>query len=152
MGLELKSSAFSEEEFIPEKYTCQGDDISPPLSWSGAPEGTSSFVLICDDPDAPAGTWDHWLIYNIPEERDSLEEDIAPEKEVQEMNQGLNDFDNIGYGGPCPPPGPSHRYVFTLYALDEELDLEPGLTKEELLESIESNILEKTELVGKFSR
>lgn len=152
MALQLKSEAFSEGKFIPEKYTCQGEDVSPPLSWAGVPDSTESFVLICDDPDAPAGTWDHWLIYNIPADKVSLEESIPKEEEVQGMSQGVNDFDNIGYGGPCPPPGPSHRYVFRLYALDKNLDLEAGLNKNELLESIESNIIEKTKLVGKFSR
>lgn len=152
MALELKSSAFKNGETIPDKYTCQGEDISPPLEWSDMPDKTESFALICDDPDAPMGTWDHWLLYNIPGNKTSLKENIEPEKKSGQMSQGLNSWDKIGWGGPCPPPGPAHRYFFRLYALDEALGLQPGLTKNELQEMIGEHILEQGELMGKYQR
>jgi hypothetical protein len=152
MPLELKSSAFADEETIPDKYTCQGDDVSPPLEWNGTLEDTKAFVLICDDPDAPMGTWDHWVIYNIPSDRKQLDENIEPSKNVKNMTQGLNSWDKIGWGGPCPPPGPAHRYIFHLYALDEDLDMQPGLTKNEVLEMIDSHIIDDCELMGKYQR
>jgi len=153
MALELKSAAFGNNEFIPEEYTCQGEDISPPLSWSEVPEGTKSFALICDDPDAPAGTWVHWVIYNIP----PGEQGFSPGVKSQETlgngsKQGMTDFGRVGYGGPCPPPGNPHRYFFKLYALDVLLNINPGLTKKELLQKIEGHIIEETQIVGKFRR
>lgn len=152
MALKLKSSVFEHEATIPDKYTCQGEDLSPPLSWNGVPENTKSFVLICDDPDAPSGTWDHWVLYNIPGDRRSLPENIKPKEKTDEMAQGLNSWDKIGWGGPCPPPGPAHRYFFHLYALDEDLDLQPGLTKKEVQETIEDHILDDCKLMGKYQR
>jgi len=152
MSSKLKSSVFTNGETIPDKYTCQGADVSPPLNWTGQPENTQSFVLICDDPDAPAGTWDHWVIYNIPADRDSISEKIEPVEELGGMHQGLNSWDKIGWGGPCPPPGPAHRYIFSLYALDENLEIQSGLTKQEVLELIDGHILEKTQLMGKYQR
>lgn len=153
MALELKSSAFNNNEFIPVKYTCKGEDISPSLSWSGVPEGTKSFALICDDPDAPMGTWVHWVLYDIPAEKRNFSEGVSKQKILEDgSKQGMTDFRRIGYGGPCPPPGAPHRYFFKLYALDEMLNLQSGLTKRELLREIEGHIIEEAELMGKFSR
>ena len=153
MALEIKSSAFKNGGPIPPKYTCKGRDVSPPLSWSGIPEGAKSIALICDDPDAPAMTWVHWVIYNIPADQKGLKEGTP--KDPEQINgtlQGVTDFRRIGYGGPCPPPGGPHRYYFKLYALDAVLDLKAGATKEALLEAMESHILEETQLMGTFKR
>ncbi len=149
----LTSPAFKEGEMIPREYTCEGKDISPALQWKGVPEKTRSFALICDDPDAPMGTWVHWVIWNIPATASGLPEGIEPEKELKDgTRQGKNDFRRIGYGGPCPPPGPAHRYFFKLYALDSKLDLRPGATKSELLKAMEGHILAEAHLMGKYKR
>ena len=153
MALELKSSAFGNNAFIPEEYTCKGKDVSPPLSWSGVPEGTKSFALICDDPDAPMGTWVHWVIYNISPEAKNLPEAVKTQGTLEDGSfQGVNDAGRIGYHGPCPPPGAPHRYFFKLYALDTLLNLNSGLTKAELLQAIEGHIIDQTQLMGKFKR
>lgn len=153
MALEIKSSAFEEGASIPPKYTCKGEDISPPLSWNGAPEGTKSFALICDDPDAPGMTWVHWVIYNIPSGADGFGEGVAKDETLTDGTmQGITDFRRIGYGGPCPPPGGPHRYYFKLYALDSKIDLKPGVTKKALIDTMEGHILEEAQLVGKFKR
>lgn len=153
MTLQLSSSAFKNGEFIPGKYTGKGPDVSPPLSWAGVPGGTKNFALICDDPDAPMGTWVHWVIYNIPAETISFEEDV-PKGDVLSngINQGKNDFGKFGYAGPMPPPGKAHRYFFKLYALDTVLDLPAGLTKKELLKKIEGHILAEAQLMGLYKR
>jgi len=152
MGIQLTSSAFKEGEPIPSKFTCEGEDISPPLKWSDLPQGTKSLALISDDPDAPVGTWVHWVIYNIPPTVNELEEGIPTAKEVPNgAKQGMNDFKKIGYGGPCPPSG-THRYFFKLYALDIELGLDPGATKNDLLKAIEGHILEMGQLMGTYQR
>ena len=150
--MEIKSSAFTEGTLIPSIYTCDGKNVSPPLAWSNAPEGTKSFSLICDDPDAPMGTWVHWIIYNIPPNTKKLSENI-PKDSVLENGalQGTNDFRKIGYGGPCPPGG-THRYFFKLYTLDIVLNLEAGKIKEELLNNMSGHILTEAELIGKYSR
>lgn len=153
MSIKLTSDAFQNEETIPIKYTCDGKDISPPLRWSEFPEETKNFALICDDPDAPGGTWVHWVLYNIPDSITSLPEGVPTKKVVMDsIYQGINDFRKTGYGGPCPPRGPAHRYFFKIYALDSEVDLEPGATKEELLKAMEKHILAEGELIGKYSR
>jgi Raf kinase inhibitor-like YbhB/YbcL family protein len=150
--MELKSSAFVEGEMIPKKYTCDAQDVSPALEWSGAPANTESFALICDDPDAPMGTWVHWVYYDIPAGTSSLPEDVgSQEKPASGGTQGVSDFGRIGYGGPCPPGG-THRYFFKLYALDTKLDLPPGADKPTLLDKMEGHILEQTELMGKYRR
>lgn len=152
MEIKLKSRAFENEGMIPEKYTCDGDDISPPLSWESVPEGTKSIALICDDPDAPAGTWVHWVVYNLPPEIRTLEENITPERSMENGGiQGMNDSQKIGYGGPCPPGG-THRYFFKIFALDAKVDLTPGATKSQLLIAMEGHILAKEDLIGKYSR
>lgn len=152
MSVKLISSVFKEGETIPVKHTCDGKDVSPPLSWSGAPEGTKSFALICDDPDAPMGTWVHWVIYNIPDSVTSLPEGVPTNKSVMgDALQGITDFRRIGYGGPCPPGG-THRYYFKIYALDTILDLPAGATKGELLKAMEGHILAEGQLMGRYSR
>jgi hypothetical protein len=153
MSIEVKSSAFEEGGIIPRKHTCDGEDLSPALSWSGVPEGTKSLALICDDPDAPMGTWVHWVIYGIPADTTGLPEAVSAEKTVLEgMKQGITDFRRIGYGGPCPPSGAPHRYFFKLYALDAELALDSGITKKQLLTAMEGHILAQGQLMGKYGR
>jgi Raf kinase inhibitor-like YbhB/YbcL family protein len=152
MNITLKSSAFKEGEFIPKKFTCDGENISPPLEWSEIPEGTKSIAIICDDPDAPMETWVHWVIYNIPASVNKLKENIPFEKVLEDGTiQGKNDFRKIGYGGPCPPSG-IHRYFFKIYSLNTTLAFAPGLTKGELLHAMEEHILSEGKLMGKYSR
>ncbi len=153
----IRSSAFEDGARIPSIYTCESKNISPPLSWSGAPEGTLSFVLICDDPDAPVGTWVHWVFYNIPENVNSLEEGIPASEEFKEGSlkgalQGKNDFGRIGYGGPCPPRGKPHRYFFKLYALDTYLDAKPSLRKSDILKLMHGHILGETKFYALYGR
>ncbi|GAB4169152.1 MAG: YbhB/YbcL family Raf kinase inhibitor-like protein [Calditrichia bacterium] len=149
----LKADAFHEGDMIPVKFTCQGEDVSPQLQWGHVPEGTESFALICDDPDAPMGTWVHWVVYNIPADYTGFTEGMGNKQELPDgIQQGVNDFGNTNYGGPCPPPGAPHRYYFKLYALDTLTDFKAGLTKSELLNQIESHIIAKTELMGKYRR
>lgn len=152
LSISLKSGSFKEGGFIPKKYTCDGENISPPLEWNGTPEGTKSIAIICDDPDAPMGTWVHWVIYNIPSSVNNLKENIPPEKVLEDGTiQGKNDFKKTGYGGPCPPNG-IHRYYFKIYALNTALALTPGLTKGELLHAMEGHIISEGRLMGKYSR
>ncbi|ODS30152.1 MAG: hypothetical protein SCARUB_04743 [Candidatus Scalindua rubra] len=152
MKLEIKSTAFEEGGSIPRKYTCDGADISPPLSWTQPPEGTKSLVLICDDPDAPMGTWVHWVLYGLSPNTLELAENIPDEKEVLDgAKHGVNDFRRIGYGGPCPPGG-THRYFFKLYAVDTEVGLNAGATKDEVLNAIKGHVLAEGELMGRYSR
>jgi len=149
----LTSPAFEEGGYIPRKYTCEGDDVSPPLSWEDYPSETKSFVLIVEDPDAPRGVFTHWIAYNIPADVNMLEEGVERvEKLPSGIMQGVNDFGRIGYGGPCPPPGKPHRYVFKLYALDVVLDLEPGASKDEVLKAMSGHILAEATLTGLYSR
>jgi len=151
--MKISSSAFEEGGTIPQKYTCTGEDVSPPLSWSDAPKGAKSLVLICDDPDAPVGTWVHWVLYALPPTITKLEEGVPPEGEVLNgAKQGRNDFGNLGYGGPCPPPGKPHRYYFKLYAVDMKPELKPGATKAEVLKTIKGHILDESQLMGRFGR
>jgi Raf kinase inhibitor-like YbhB/YbcL family protein len=150
--MELISSAFSEDAMIPGKYTCDGADVSPPLNWRALPAGTKSLALICDDPDAPVGTWVHWVYYDIPSEAEGLPENVVPdERPAQGGTQGINDFRKVGYGGPCPPGG-THRYYFKLYALDTPLNLSPGATKKQVLKAMETHIIGQAQLMGKYSR
>ncbi len=152
MALTLQSSAFTDGGDIPVQFTCDGTNVSPPLSWKGSPQATKSFALICDDPDAPVGTWVHWVVYDIPAEVTQLPEHFPAQEETnQSIRQGLNDFRNIGYGGPCPPGG-KHRYFFKLYALDFKPDLEPGISCEELTLAMDGHILEEAQLMGRYSR
>lgn len=145
--MQLASPAFTQEEQIPDNYTCKGDDISPPLTIADIPEGTKSLALIVNDPDAPSGSWTHWLVWNIPPETKEILEDSVPESAVL----GENDFGRNEYGGPCPPSG-THRYHFKIYALDTVLALEPGASREELEEAMEEHVLDSAELVGLYSK
>lgn len=152
MTIEIKSNSFKNGGLIPKQFTCDGKNVSPQLSWTNYPEGTKSFALICDDPDAPVGTWVHWVIYNIPANINELEESFPTQKNLLHgIKQGTNDFRKIGYGGPCPPSG-THRYFFKIYALDKILDLDAGATKKQLLDAMEGHILAMGELIGKYKR
>ena len=152
MALQLTSSAFSQGDPIPTKYTCDGDDVSPPLAWGDPPEGTASFALINDDPDAPVGTWVHWVLYNLPADARSLPEAVPADSELPDGSRhGQNSWRRPGYGGPCPPGG-THRYFFKLYALDTALDLPSDANKEEVLKAMEGHILGQAELMGVYSR
>jgi hypothetical protein len=151
--MKLTSTAWMEGRPIPAKYTCSGIDISPQLTWSGAPVGTRSFALICDDPDAPGGTWVHWVIYGLPATAVALPEKVAVVETLPDgSKQGVNDFRRVGYGGPCPPPGAPHRYYFKLYALDTALPLAPCATKMELLRAMKGHILAEAGLMGTYQR
>lgn len=143
----LISSAFEDGKPIPAKYTCDSSNISPPLNWVGIPQKTKSFAIIMDDPDAPMGTWVHWVIYNIPGTVTSLEEKLSVQK--IKATDGLNSWNEKGYNGPCPPYG-THRYNFKLFALDETLTSKDGMTKAELLEAMKGHILSETTLTGLF--
>ena len=150
--LEISSPAFKNNGIIPKQYTCDGANISPPLSWTGIPESTKSLALILDDPDAPGSTWVHWVIYNMPPDSKGLQEDVLPIQDMaHETKQGTNDFKKIGYGGPCPPSG-THRYFFKLYELDTKLNLESGATKKQLLIAMKGHIISQAKLVGKYKR
>ncbi|MDN3509781.1 MAG: YbhB/YbcL family Raf kinase inhibitor-like protein [Candidatus Jettenia sp.] len=152
MKIEIKSSAFEEGGMIPQKYTCDGEDISPPLSWNSVPNGTKSLALICDDPDAPMGTWVHWVLFNLPANIQGLLENRPHQKTLENgAKQGITDFKKIGYGGPCPPSG-THRYYFKLYALDTEINLDAGITKQQLLKAMEGHIIAEGQLMGKYKR
>ena len=153
MALKLTSNSFSQGGTILQKHTCDGSDISPELHWSDAPQGTQSFSLIMEDPDAPAGTWVHWVLYNFPATVHELQEALPKKKELSSgAQQGRNDFRKNGYGGPCPPPGPAHRYFFKLYALDSKPNLKPGATKAELEKAMQGHILGHAELMGRYGR
>lgn len=142
----LTSPAFAAGAAIPERFTCEGEDVSPALAWSGAPEGTRSFALICDDPDAPGRTWVHWVVWDIAAETTSLPEGFDGAR------QGLNDFRRTGYGGPCPPPGAPHRYFFKLYALDAALDLPARATKADLERALRGHVRAEAQLMGTYRR
>ncbi|MES0343101.1 MAG: YbhB/YbcL family Raf kinase inhibitor-like protein [Anaerolineales bacterium] len=147
----LTSEVFLEGDPIPSKYACNGDDISPPLAWSGAPDNTNSFVLIMDDPDAPVGMWVHWVLFNIPGNATVIDVGLPADAELPDgSQQGTNSWGRVGYGGPCPPSG-VHRYFFKLYALDAPLTLDESATKEEVLAALEGHILMETELMGTYS-
>ncbi len=148
----LTSSAFLGGETIPSKYTCDGQDISPPLAWNDPPAGTVSFALISDDPDAPSGNWVHWVLWNIPADVRSMPENTAKMSVLTDSTrQGITDFGRAGYGGPCPPSG-THRYFFRLYALNTALELPQRTGKNQLLHAMKNNILATAELMGKYSR
>lgn len=153
MNFTISSNAFQNNGDIPKKYTCDGADISPPLSWSGTPQNVQSFALIADDPDAPVGIWTHWVLYDLPANVTELEENISKvDKLSNGARQGRNDFRKLGYGGPCPPPGKPHRYFFKLYALNGKLNLAPGASKQEVEQAIQSHVTAHAELMGKYSR
>jgi Raf kinase inhibitor-like YbhB/YbcL family protein len=152
--MEIRSSAFFIGNTIPFKYTCDGDNISPPIHWQDPPQETRSFTLIVDDPDAPKNTFTHWVVYNIPAESRELPEGITQEPKLANgAVQGKNSFGKLGFGGPCPPPKHgTHRYFFKIFALDQSLNLPPGASKEEVLQAMESHILDKAEVMGRYAR
>jgi Raf kinase inhibitor-like YbhB/YbcL family protein len=153
MALKLTSPAFQPDGMIPGKFTCDGADVSPALKWSDPPSGTQSLALIMDDPDAPGRTWVHWVLYDLPADAPGLSEGVPKQDKLESgALQGNNDFPKIGYGGPCPPRGPAHRYFFKLYALDAKTGLKAGATKAELERAMKGHILAQTELVGRYKR
>jgi len=154
MPMTLKSSAFAEGQPIPKRQSCEGADLSPPLSWSGQPAATKSFALVCEDPDAPMGIWHHWGIYNIPGNQTALAEGFAPDAEVGGIRQVVTDFDRPGYGGPCPPRGHGkHRYFFRLMALDvAKLDLPLDANCEQLKRAAKPHVLGEAALMGTYAR
>lgn len=151
--MQLTSAAFKNNESIPPQYTCEGKNISPPLAWTGAPPGTRSFVLIVDDPDAPHGVWTHWVVFDLPADATELAEDTPKSPSITgNAKQGTNDFKQVGYGGPCPPPGKPHRYFFKLYALDTMLNLKPGSSKNQVEAALAQHVLARGQLVGTYQR
>jgi len=153
MPFTLTSTSFPNSGDIPSKFTCEGADTSPELSWTGTPAGTKSLALIADDPDAPVGTWTHWVLFDLPASATNLAENVSKVDELSDGGrQGRNDFHRIGYGGPCPPPGKPHRYFFKLFALDRRLDLKPGCSRDELEAAMKGHILEQAEWMGKYRR
>lgn len=153
MSMTLTSSAFTEGTAIPKKYTGDGEDFSPPLKWTGVPEGTKSLALICDDPDAPVGTWVHWVLYDLPPTATELVEGLPVSAALSNgARQGVNDFRKLGYGGPAPPRGKPHRYFFKIYALDVELSLKPGARKPDLEAAMKGHILAEGQLMGTYQR
>ncbi len=153
MPFELKSDAVSHGGDIPRKYTCDGSDISPALSWGEPPAGTQSIALITDDPDAPGGTWVHWVLYDLPTSVRELSENVPKDQELKNSaRQGRNDFRKIGYGGMCPPPGRPHRYFFKLYALNTKLGIKAGVSKADLEKTMRGHVLAETQLMGRYKR
>ncbi len=154
MTFQLTSAGFSEGQRIPKRYTCEGEDLSPPLAWSGAPPATRSFLLACDDPDAPAGTWHHWSLFNMPATVTALKEGLSRRAHVDAMRQAVNDFGEIGYRGPCPPRGHgTHHYHFRLLALDiEQLSVKERAKCKEVEAAARSHVVATAELVGTYSR
>jgi len=152
MSIQVTSSAFADGGSIPSKYTCDGADVSPPLKWNSVPDTTKSIALIADDPDAPRGTWVHWVVYDLPASLRELPEKVPAEKILGNGGrQGMTDFKKIGYGGPCPPSG-THRYYFKIYALDRMLEIAPGATKAQLLKAMEGHVLAEGQLMGKYTK
>jgi Raf kinase inhibitor-like YbhB/YbcL family protein len=147
MALQVSSPVFKEGGMIARKYTCDAENVSPPLAWSGVPPGTQSLALIADDPDAPAGTWVHWVLYDIPADTTSLAEGTKGTGV-----EGVNDFRKTGYGGPCPPRGSTHRYYFKVYALDTQLGLKPGASKRDVERLMQGHVLGQGVLMGKYGR
>jgi Raf kinase inhibitor-like YbhB/YbcL family protein len=152
-AFELTSPAFANGAGVPVRHTCDGADVSPALAWKDAPAGAKAFALVCEDPDAPAGTWTHWVAYDLPAGRRDLPEGVPHDQTLADgSRQGMNDFRKLGYGGPCPPPGPAHRYVFKLFALDAPTGLEPGATRQQLLQAIARHTVGTAELTGTYRR
>ncbi len=155
VALIVTSGAFASGAGIPSKYTCDGADTSPALAWSGAPAGTAAFALIADDPDAPSGTWVHWVLFNLPASSTALPEGVAKTDAPAGLGgalQGRNDFRRVGYGGPCPPPGKLHRYFFKVYALDATLPLKAGATKQDVERAMRGHVLGEGSLMGTYAR
>jgi Raf kinase inhibitor-like YbhB/YbcL family protein len=153
MGITITSAVFNEGGPIPKKYTCDGDDVSPPLTWNGAPQGTKSLALICDDPDAPMGTWVHWVMWGLPAGTASLPEGVEKAATAAVgAKQGMNSWPKVGFNGPCPPPGKPHRYYFKLYALDTDLDLPANANKAALERAMKDHVLAQGQTMGTYGR
>ena len=153
VSMQLTSSVFKANGMIPRQYSCEGKDISPGLRWSDPPNGTKGFALISDDPDAPVGTWVHWVLWNLPPETRELPEGVPTNPKLSNgAQQGITDFGRAGYGGPCPPPGKPHRYFFKLYALDTQLNLPDSTRKKNLENAMKGHILAQAELIGLYKR
>ncbi len=151
--LEIYTPSFKNNSGIPEKYTCDGEDISPPIKWKGTIKGVKSWAVVCHDPDAPAGDWVHWVIYNIPPHATSLPEGVPKKYKLSDgSKQGVNDFNKTGYNGPCPPPGNPHRYVFELFAVKSRIKPKKNMSMKELLRFLKDKTLAKAELIGLYSR
>ncbi|WP_208728247.1 YbhB/YbcL family Raf kinase inhibitor-like protein [Oceanidesulfovibrio indonesiensis] len=152
MAMNLTSPAFEHGKPIPTRHSCDGENVSPEMTWSDVPDAATSLVLICDDPDAPGGTFDHWVVYNLSRDLEGLDEDIPPIDALEDGgNQGVNDFGKIGYGGPCPPSD-THRYYFTLYAVEDTLHFAEPPTKQDVLDAIEGKVVDKAQLMGTYTR
>lgn len=148
----ITSSAFTQGKDIPVKYTADGENVSPPLAWTSAPADTKTFTIICEDPDSTGGSFIHWIVFNIPADVTKLDEGITNQETLENgAKQGLNSFNTIGYSGPAPPPGQTHRYAFKIYALDIELNLEPGSTIEQVNNVMEGHILAQTQITGRYT-
>jgi len=153
MSIQLTSKAFQDGQTIPARFTADGSNTSPPISWPRPPEGTRSFALLCEDPDAPRGTFTHWVVYNVPAESQGLSEGVPRQSALSSgAVQGTNDFGRFGYAGPAPPAGKPHRYVFKLYAVDQPIMIEPGATREQLLSAIAGHVVDEGHLTGKYER
>jgi Raf kinase inhibitor-like YbhB/YbcL family protein len=151
--ISLTSPAFQYGSPIPKRYSCEGDDVSPPLRWTGTPVGARTLAVVCDDPDAPRGTWVHWVLYNLSSDAVELAEAVPSLPELPSgARHGRNSGGDVAYGGPCPPPGKPHRYFFRLYALDISLNLHAGATKEELEQAIDQHVLGQGTLMGTYQR
>lgn len=153
MAFELRSTAFEDGEMIPAEHTCDGDDLSPTLTWMGAPEETESLAVIFEDIDSVKGVWSHWVLYDVPPDMNTLPAEIRPARTLPWGGvQGRNDFDAIGYGGPCPSDGKTHRYLAHVYALGQRLGLAPGATREEVLATMDGKVIDEAELTGRYRR
>jgi Raf kinase inhibitor-like YbhB/YbcL family protein len=151
--LVIGSAAFAEGTPVPAHHTCEGENLSPPLTWTGVPVGTRSFALICDDPDAPRGTWVHWVMWNLPADAVELGPAVPRNPELPSgARQGINDGGNVGYSGPCPPPGGPHRYYFRLHALDSTLNLAPGAKRSDLEAAMQGHVLARAVTMGTYER
>ena len=151
--MQISTTSFPAEGTIPKKYTCDAEDVSPALTWSGAPAAAKAFALIADDPDAPVGTWTHWLIWNVPANVHHFTEGVAKTPQLPDgSRQGQNDFKKVGYNGPCPPPGKPHRYYFKLFALDAPLEVKAGATRKELESAMKGHVVAEAQFMGRYGR
>ncbi len=153
LTMKVSSTGFKNQSKILQRYSCQGENISPDLAWSSAPDGTKSIALVCEDPDAPHGTFIHWVMYNIPSSETGLAENIPQSESLPDgARQGQNGAGKVGYTGPCPPPGKPHRYYFRLYALDTQLAIAGDVTRDKLMSATQGHVLAKGELLGIYQR
>jgi Raf kinase inhibitor-like YbhB/YbcL family protein len=152
MKIDLTSPAFREVETLPKTFTADGADVSPPLHWADPPAGARSFALICDDPDAPRGTWVHWVLFDLPADARDLGEGVKAASLPEGAKEGKNSWNKLGYGGPSPPPGKPHRYFFKVYALDRELGLHSGVSKDQFEAALKGHVLAEGQLLGKYGR